>query len=149
VKRSLNSEERAAIVAEARTWLGTRYHHLGDVKGHGVDCAMILVRVYCDLGFAPKFDPRPYPEQWYFHHSEEKYLAWIEKYCVRIEEKDTQPADLIIYQFGRCASHGAIILDSELMLHSYRPTGCVEIRERRAPLIHGKVHSYWAPQVPA
>lgn len=28
----------AAIVAEARTWLGTPFHHQGRVKGAGVDC---------------------------------------------------------------------------------------------------------------
>jgi cell wall-associated NlpC family hydrolase len=31
---------RAAVVAEARSWLGTPFHHQGRVKAAGVDCAM-------------------------------------------------------------------------------------------------------------
>ena len=51
--------ERVAVVAAARSWLGTPYHHAADVKGRkgGVDCAMLLVRVYCDLGLVEPFDP--------------------------------------------------------------------------------------------
>ena len=52
--------QRAAVVAAARAWIGTPYHHMADIKGVGVDCAMLLVRVYCDLGLVEHFDPRPY-----------------------------------------------------------------------------------------
>ena len=44
----MSDAQRAAVVAEARSWIGTPYHHAADVKGHGVDCAMLLIRVYCD-----------------------------------------------------------------------------------------------------
>lgn len=30
--------QRAAVVAEARSWIGTPYHNCADVKGAGVDC---------------------------------------------------------------------------------------------------------------
>jgi cell wall-associated NlpC family hydrolase len=46
----MSASQRAAVVAEAKTWIGTPYHHAADVKGHGVDCAMLLVRIYGDLG---------------------------------------------------------------------------------------------------
>lgn len=137
----ISNELREKIVAEAMTWLKTPYHHLADVKGAGVDCAMLLVRVYCDLGFAPAFDPRPYESQWYMHRSEEKYLAWIEKYCDRVEK--ALPGDIALYRFGRCAAHGAIVINDELMLHAYAPAMAVEIRERRAPLQHGSLDSLW------
>ena len=54
---------RQRIVEEARSWLGTPYHHQAMVKGAGVDCAMILVAVYRAVGLIPAgFDPRPYPQ---------------------------------------------------------------------------------------
>jgi cell wall-associated NlpC family hydrolase len=70
-------EARAAVVAEARSWLGTPYHHAADVKSAGVDCAMLLVRVYCDLGLVEPFDPRPYTRDWFLHRSEERYLGFL------------------------------------------------------------------------
>lgn len=141
----MTPEQRQAVVEEAMTWVGTPYHHLGDVKGAGVDCAMILIRVYVGLGFAPAFDPRPYPAQWYFHHDEERYLGWIKKYCDPIDI--AHPGDIAVYKFGRCVAHGAIILSDDLMVHAYAPAGVVEVRERRAPLPHGKLHSLWSPRV--
>lgn len=133
---------RELVVAEAKTWIGTPYHHAADVKGHGVDCAMILVRVYSDLGLIPKFDPRPYPAQWYLHRDEERYLGWIQKYCQKVEVP--QPADIALYRFGRAAAHGAIIISDQLMIHAYQPDRRVETREIRSPMRHGRFDSYWS-----
>ena len=49
---------REKIVAEARSWIGTPYHNCADIKGVGVDCGMLLVRVYVDTGVVPPFDHR-------------------------------------------------------------------------------------------
>jgi len=141
---TLPKDWREQVVAEARTWIGTRYHHMGDVKGAGVDCAMILVRVYCDLGFAPAFDPRPYPRDWFLHQGQERYIEWLEKYSVRIPAEKAGPGDIIMHRIGRTASHGAILVDDNLMIHSYAPSECVELRERR--VIRHEVDSYWSPE---
>lgn len=133
---------RELVVTEAHTWLKTPYHHEGDVKGAGVDCAMILVRVYCDLGLAPMFDPRPYPKDWFLHQDEERYVGWLEQYAHRIDAIDVGPGDIILHRIGRTGSHGAICIDDNLMIHSYAPSGCVELRERRA--IKHQVDSYWS-----
>jgi cell wall-associated NlpC family hydrolase len=137
----ITDEMREKIVTEAKTWVGTRYHHLADIKGHGVDCAMLLIRVYCGLGLAPAFDPRPYETQWYFHHSEEKYLEWIKKYCDPVERG--LPGDIEVYRFGRCAAHGTIIISEDMMIHAYQPARVVEVRERWAGIPHGKLDSIW------
>ena len=61
------------VVAEAKTWLRTPYHHAADIKGVGVDCAMILLRVYQAVGAVPpEVDPRPYPADWFLHRDEER-----------------------------------------------------------------------------
>ncbi len=73
----MSDEQRKDVVAEARSWLGTPYHHAADVKGHGVDCAMLLVRVYCDLRPDRTFDPRPYTRDWFLHRDEERYLGFL------------------------------------------------------------------------
>lgn len=64
------------IVSEARSWLGTPWHHMGDehavaIKGVCVDCAMLLVEVFKAAGLVPLgFDPRPYSMQWHLHRDE-------------------------------------------------------------------------------
>jgi hypothetical protein len=73
--------ERLAVVQEAASWLGTPYHQNGDVKGAGVDCGMLLIRVFADLKLIPKFDPRPYPIQWAFNQRAERYLEIVQRFA--------------------------------------------------------------------
>ncbi|MCU0624552.1 MAG: NlpC/P60 family protein [Gemmatimonadaceae bacterium] len=134
-------ELRAAVVAEALSWVGTPYRHLGAVKGVGADCAMTLVRVYAAVGIVPAdFDPRPYAAEWYLHREEERYLAGLERWARRVET--ARPGDIALYRFGRTASHGAIVIDEETMVHAYRPLRAVVLQERRA--LADRLDSYWS-----
>ncbi len=118
---------RAAVVAEARGWLGTPYHHAADVRGPrgGVDCVMLLVRVFCDLGLVEPFDPRPYVKDWFLHRSEERYLAGL---FSRAHEVAT-PAlgDVALFRLGRCYAHGGIVskLGPLSIIHAYANAGGV------------------------
>lgn len=122
---------RAEVCQAAREWLGTPYHHLADVKGAGVDCAMILVRVYADLGLAPAhLDPRPYAPDWHLHRSEEKYLGWVERFAQPVAT--AQPGDIALWRFGRAFSHAAIVLDADgTIIHAYRDAGAVVLGSLR------------------
>lgn len=107
------SYERQRVVDEARKWKGTPYHHCADVRGVGVDCAMLLVRVFVDLEMVPPFDPRPYAPDWHLHRSEEIYINHIIGQGVghEITEDQVGPGDLVVWKCGRTHSHGAIIVD--------------------------------------
>lgn len=124
----MTQQIREQIVAEAMTWLRTPYHHLGDVKGHGVDCAMLLVRVYHTVGLIPAIDPRPYSPQWHLHQSEERYLGWLEQHAAPTD--CPQPGDVCLFRFGRADrpfSHGAILVSgnhrSGTVVHALRRAG--------------------------
>lgn len=112
------------IVEEARRWLGTPYHHMSDKIGVGVDCAMLPVRVFCDLGLVPPFDPRPYPHDWMLHRSEERYLGWVERFADKVDSPE--PGDLALFRWGRCLAHGGIVETPEIMIHADLRAGCVE-----------------------
>ncbi len=99
--------ERAMIVAAARSWIGTPYHNCADIKGVGVDCGMLIVRVFVDAGLCAPFDPRPYPADWHLHRGEERYLGFVFERCREIAEP--QPADVIVLRYGRCYSHGGVV----------------------------------------
>lgn len=113
---------RQRIVDEARTWLGTPYHHRGRVKGAGVDCAMLLCEVYYEVGALPYIDPGYYPADWHLHRSDEKYLGWLKRYGREVAEP--QVGDVVLWQFGRCYSHGAIYIGGGDIIHSYLSIGC-------------------------
>lgn len=118
------SSHAAAIVAEALSWVNTPYHHAADVKGVGVDCAMLPVRVFVGLGLVPTFDPRPYPHDWMLHRDDERYLGWVERFADRVEEG--APGDLVLFRVGRCLAHGGIVIEPGVMVHADLHAGRVE-----------------------
>jgi hypothetical protein len=143
--------ERFAVVAAARAWIGTPYHHAADVKGPkgGVDCAMLLVRVYCDLGLVEKFDPRPYTRDWMLHRDEERYLGFLLARARTIEAPG--PGDVVLFRVGRCYAHGGIVTrpDPLTIVHAFASARCVLedviacSAELSARLKTAKFASYW------
>ncbi len=144
--------ERVAVVAAARSWLGTPYHHAADVKGRkgGVDCAMLLVRVYCDLGLVEPFDPRPYTRDWFLHRNEERYLGFLLARSREVREPGI--GDVMLFRVGRCLAHGGIVTRSDplTIVHAFANARCVIEDEiaRNAELVarlgQAKFASYWS-----
>lgn len=116
---------RDQVVAAARAWLGTPYHPCADIRGVGVDCGMLLVRVFVDLGLCPAFDPRPYAPDWHMHRDEERYLGHIFARCVEVQA--AAPGDILALRYGRCWSHAGIVTraDPLTVVHAYAPARCV------------------------
>lgn len=119
---------RCRIVDLAREWVGTPYHPCADIKGVGVDCGMLLVRVFVGAGVIADFDPRPYASDWHLHRGEERYLSFVLAGC---DERPTAaaalPGDIMVFRFGRCWSHGGIVSATRplSLIHAYAPAGCV------------------------
>lgn len=120
---------RAAVIAEARTWLGTPYHSGAHVRGAGVDCGQLLIEVFATLGLVPRIDPGYYPGDWHLHRGDERYLAHVQQHAREIE--DPQPADIVLMRFGRAFSHGGIFIGDGQMIHSYlrRPCAVADLSE--------------------
>jgi cell wall-associated NlpC family hydrolase len=121
--RRLTTEQRSNIVRAAKTWLGTPYHHHARVKHAGADCAMFPLAVYQECDVLPReYLPPQYSVQWHLHRSEELYLKELENFVVEIDTPP-QPADFIVFKFGRTYSHGAIVVEWPIVIHSYIPHG--------------------------
>ena len=119
----MTPEQRTQVIAVARAWLRTPYQHRQMVKGAGCDCAMFPLAVYRECGLiAGDFEPPEYSMQWHLHHSEEKYLEAIQPLCREIEGPPL-PADFAVVKFGRAFSHGMIVVEWPLIIHSYVPHG--------------------------
>ena len=143
--------QRAAVVGAARSWIGTPYHHAADVKGRdgGVDCAMLIVRVYCDLGLVEPFDPRPYTRDWMLHRDEERYLGFLLARAKAVREPG--PGDVALFRVGRCYAHGGIVSNTGASLsivHAFASVGRVvedrlEGSELMARASTARFASYW------
>lgn len=114
---------RLGVIQEAMTWIGTPYHHEGRIRGAGVDCGMFLLEVFEAEGLIPHIDPAPYPHDWHLHKSAEIYLGHVLEHCQKVETP--LPGDVALFKYGRCLSHGGIMLDGRSMIHSYFGRGVV------------------------
>jgi cell wall-associated NlpC family hydrolase len=118
---STEADQRAAVVAEARSWIGTPWHHEACVKGAGVDCAMLLAACYKAAGLVDlAFDPRPYHRDWMFHRKEEKLLGHVLALGAReIWPDQAGPADIVLWKIGHTLSHVGIVSAWPWVIHAY------------------------------
>ena len=125
--------QQDVIVAAAQRWLGTPYHHAADVLGVGVDCAMLIVRVYCDLGWRPRSIRARIRATGTCTRSEERFLGWIKQYARtrrRARRRRRRPVPLRPLRLARRHRQST---DSEIvMIHASLTARCVERAEVRA-----------------
>lgn len=152
------AEDRARVVAEALSWIGTPYHHNAAIRGAGIDCGRIMIEVFADAGLTPRFDPGYYSSDWHLHRDEERYLATVERYLPRIDDDDRPmtargpdfsvlPGDVVVWRIGRTFSHGAIVTEWPRVVHSAAPERFVlelDMRNTRMSERPMMVCSFWS-----
>lgn len=133
---------RAAVVAEARTWLQTPWHHRARVRGAGVDCIQFLIAVYNACGLCPDIDTGDYPPDWMLHRDEERLLEGLRQYAVEIES----PAmgDIIVYKFGRCFSHAGIVSGPREIVHAYLEERAVVLGDPDGGRLAGRERKFFS-----
>lgn len=120
------TEEQGKKIAEAaKSWLGTQHINGARVKGHGVDCGMLLIAALEDSGTIEKngIPIKPYSNEWHLHHSEEWFLFYVQEYCDQVE--DLKPGDFMMYQYGRCISHAGVYIGNGVLCHSVIGQGVI------------------------
>lgn len=138
----MTPQQRDAVCTEAKTWIGTPYHHHGRIKGVGVDCGQLLVGVFHNAGLVPNVDLGAYATDWHLHHSEELYLGWMRKFCRPILREDAQPGDIEVFRFGRTYSHGTVIVQGNLRVHAYVNRAVILSAPYEEPL-EGRLSQFW------
>jgi cell wall-associated NlpC family hydrolase len=137
--------ERRVVVAEAFSWLKTPYHHRGKIKGVGTDCAQLPLCVFANVGLIQDFDTGEYPGDWHLHREEERYMGIVERFAAEITEDEAQPADLILFKYGRAFSHGAIIINGcAMIIHAARHAGCVCLADLGESQFEGRARRYFS-----
>lgn len=136
--------QRMAVIAEARSWLGTPYHHAARIKGAGVDCMMLLAEVYAAAGvIEPVGDVPHYPRDWMLHRDDERYLNGLLDYCHPVETP--HPGDIAMFRFGRATSHSAIVLDWPNIVHAYADEGGVVLSNAASGRLVSRLAGFYSP----
>ncbi len=109
---------RQAVIAEARTWIGTPFHHNNSmVKGAGVACGPLLIAVYGKLGIPVPAVPDlgHFPMDWHENTSEERYLNILLGFTKVVEIP--QPGDIALFKIGQVHGHSAIVTAWPEVIH--------------------------------
>ena len=137
-------QQRQAVVREARSWLGTPYHHHARIKGVGVDCAQLLCGVFENCGLVEPIEPGFYPVDWHLHRNEEMFSQWAGRYAKPQDAGSPyRLGDVVLFKFGRTFSHGSIYVGDELFIHSYLRRGVILSRLNEEPL-DGRETQHWS-----
>ncbi len=114
-----------AIAKAAMEWLGTPHINNAKVKGIGVDCGMLLIASAEDAGVIEKdsVKVKPYSNEWHLHRDEEWFRNYVEQFCEKVD--DLQVGDFLLYQYGRCISHGAVYVGNNTVVHAIVNRGVV------------------------
>lgn len=130
---------RDKIVEESLTWVNTPFRDEQGVKGAGVDCAYLPLRVCQAVGLiSPDYKPAHYSPQvmlnsplqtnkWALRHeTTTEYLETIHKFCVEISESEVQPGDFVLFKVGTSWAHGGIVIRyPDFILHPIRGRGVI------------------------
>jgi NlpC/P60 family putative phage cell wall peptidase len=117
---------RAAIVQQARTWLGTPYQHQARCKGAGVDCVGLVIGVASALGLSA-FNTHCYGRV----PSGRMMLELLGEHAIQVDHRAPWlPGQILALRFDSEPQHVAILADiagtDQLsMIHAYSHAGNV------------------------
>lgn len=112
------------ILDHVLTWLSNPYIQQDRIKGDGVDCGSVICEIYDKIELIDHLAPRPYLPDWNMHEMGERYLEHIRSVCFEMEGP-TELVDIVLYKFGKCVSHGIIVVEWPTIIHSYIYLGVI------------------------
>ena len=112
---------RAAILQEARSWIGTPYLHRASLKGQGAYCLGLVRGVWRELvGPEPEAMPS-YAPDWAEAGRRETLAEAAGRCLVPVPVEAAQPGDVLLFRFRAHlpAKHAAILAEGGRMIHAY------------------------------
>jgi len=120
---------RAAIVTEARAWIGTPYRHQASVKGIGCDCLGLVRGVWrACIGEEPELPP-PYAADWAEARGKEALADAALRHLSPVAVDDVRGGDVLLFRWraGYVAKHVAIATRDGAMIHAHDGAAVCEV----------------------
>lgn len=120
---------RPRVVAAARAWIGTPYHHQASVKGVGCDCLGLVRGVWREIYGFDAETPPAYSRDWAEASGVETMLAAAGRHLVPVGIKEAQPGDVLIFRIrsDAVAKHAAILATASTMIHASEGAPVAEV----------------------
>jgi NlpC/P60 family putative phage cell wall peptidase len=120
---------RSAIVAEARSWIGTPYQHQASLKRVGCDCLGLVRGVWrAVIGAEPERAP-PYAPDWAEAGSGEPLADAAARHLVAIDRNAFHEGDIVLFRWraNLAAKHAAIVTAQDMMVHAHDGAAVAEV----------------------
>ena len=111
---------QAAIIAAARSWLGTPYRHQASLKGVGCDCLGLVRGVWREV-IGPEPQPLPpYSASWAESEAGEMLAEAGSRFLVPRPGREFLPGDVLLFRWraGYAAKHAGIATARDHMIHA-------------------------------
>ena len=134
-------KSREAVVAAARTWIGTPYHHQASAKGIGADCLGLIRGVWRDI-YGEEAERAPgYSRDWGEVNGTETLIEAAIRHMSSCVIEEAKPGDVLIFRMkqGAIAKHAGILATPTTMVHA--------VEDRRAAEV--PLSAYWRRRLAA
>jgi NlpC/P60 family putative phage cell wall peptidase len=120
---------RAEIVAAAREWLGTPYHHQASLRGVGCDCLGLVRGVWRELCGPEPEAPPPYSPNWAESLGQETLALAALRHLVPIALEEAQPGDVLLFRWRAHlpAKHCAVLSAPDRIIHAHDGAAVTEV----------------------
>ena len=117
------------IVAAARGWIGTPYHHRASLKGTGCDCLGLVRGVWRGLVGPEPVRLPAYSGDWGDVTAEETLLNAASIHFEPIAREASGPGDVLVFRMrpGRIAKHCGILTGFDAFLHAWEAAPVAEV----------------------
>jgi cell wall-associated NlpC family hydrolase len=121
---------RAEVIAAARTWIGTPFHHQARQKGVGVDCVGLTIGVALELGLVDEDTVKTLPID-YKPHPDPKLMRQL--LCDNMNAVwPPQPGDWIYISMpNNLPTHVALVTGKGSIIHA--DSHCKQVAEHPFP----------------
>lgn len=119
------------VVAEARSWIGTPYHHQASEKGIGADCLGLVRGVWRQLLGQEPENPPPYTPDWDEVDKREVLLSAADRWLIGKPSAARVPGNVLLFRMrdDGPAKHLGIYAERDgtpQFIHAYSRYGVVE-----------------------
>ena len=117
-----------AVIAVARSWLGTPYHDQASLRGVGCDCLGLARGVWRDLIGAERQAIPPYSRDWGETGVREVLADGARGMMIEIPLAEIGPGALVLFRMAprAIAKHVGILTAPDRFIHAYDRLGVIE-----------------------
>ena len=118
----------AAVVAEARRWIGTPYVDQQTVRGAGCDCLGLVRGVWRAVVGPEPTEVPPYTRDWGETGPVEVMMAGALEWMVQVHLPEAGAGAVVLFRMrsGAIAKHCGILTSAGTMIHARERLGVIE-----------------------